>query len=186
MADEVNEEHGMTARAFGGANDPAVGSNMRCQIAFALRRFQTALAQVSISCKAVLIIVVADECERVPRLYSREKSWVDFWVTQEEVVKTCGEGIAQCAHLRVETGVFLSGEPRNLERMVKSIFVDRFLSVDFRQPSHSANEVLLDAPEVVLCLSIGEAEYGAGIGAAEDVRDAIRIAIDGYHFRDPR
>jgi len=34
--------------------------------------------------------------------------------------------------LPVEPSILLSGEPRNLERVVQSIFIERFLAVDFR------------------------------------------------------
>ena len=60
-----------------------------------------------------------------------------------------------------------------------------FLSVEFRQPTQSADKVLFDPPEVVFGLGIGKAKNSACVGATKYMRDTILVAIDGYHFCKP-
>ena len=62
--------------------------------------------------------------------------------------------------------------------MVESIFIQHLLAVQLGSAAQGEDEVFLDAPEVIFRLSVSEAEYGARVCAAKDVRDAVSVAID--------
>ncbi len=62
--------------------------------------------------------------------------------------------------------------------MIESIFIQRLLAVDFGGAAEGADEVFLDAPEVVFSLSVSKAEHRTAVGAAKDVWDAVSVAID--------
>ena len=62
--------------------------------------------------------------------------------------------------------------------MVESIFIERLRTVNFRSTAQREDEVFLDAPKIVFRLCVREAEHRACIGAAEDMRNAVRVAID--------
>ena len=140
--------------------------------------------RLAIAREAVLEIVVTNEGECVPRFDFCQQSRVYFRMTREVVVESGGEGVAQRTHMRVETRVFLAGQPRNLECVVESIFIESLLAVNFRSAAEGEDKVFLDAPEVVFGLSVGKAEHGAGVGAAKDVRDAVSVAIDRHAPRE--
>src|ERR1043165_7915714 len=93
-------------------------------------------------------------------------------------VKTSGEGIAQRTHARIETRVFRTCQPWDFERVVESILIEHLLTVKFRRTTESENEVFLDAPKVVFRLSVCKTKHSARVRAAEDMRNAVRVAID--------
>ena len=86
---------------------------------------------------------------------------------REVVVKTGGTKASHSARmLWIEPSIFLSGQSRNLERMIQSISVRRpSVAVDFSSAAERVDEVLFDPPEVVFGLRIGETENRARVGA---------------------
>ena len=56
-------------------------------------------SQAAIARKAVLIVVVTNESECVPRFDFRQQSRANFGMTSEVVVETCGESVAQRTHM---------------------------------------------------------------------------------------
>ena len=139
---------------------------------------RSAAAQAWITRKAVLIVVVTNERECVPRLDLRQQSRVYFRMTREIVVETRGEGIAQRAHVLVQARVFLTCQPGDLECVVESVFIQGLLAVQLGSSAQCVYIVFLDAPEVVFGLSVSKPEHGARVCAAKDVRDAVSVTID--------
>ena len=62
--------------------------------------------------------------------------------------------------------------------MVESIFIQHLLAVQLGRTAESEDEVFLDAPEVVLRLSVSEAEHSARVSTSKDMRNTVSIAID--------
>src|SRR5688500_13074604 len=81
--------------------------------------------------------------------------------------------------------VFLPREPGELEGAVEPVVRERALAVNLRRATHRANEVVLDAWEVVLGLRVGKPEDGAWVGSGEDVRDAVSVAMNRDRLRHP-
>ena len=97
---------------------------------------------------------------------------------REVVVETRRESIAQRSHARIEARVFRLSQPWNFECVIESIFFEHLLAVQLGRTTQSENEVFLDTPEVILRLSVSEAEHSAGVSATEDMRHAVSVAID--------
>ena len=62
--------------------------------------------------------------------------------------------------------------------MIESIVLEPSLAVYLGGSPEREDKVLLNPPEVVFRLGVCEAKYGARVGSAEHVRDAVSIAID--------
>src|ERR1700752_662646 len=103
---------------------------------------------------------------------------MNFRVTLEVIVETGREGIAQRAHLPIDPPVLGPCPPRNLKRVIYSIFIQSSIAVNFRGSAKCEDEVFFDAPEVVFSFSVGKTKCRTGIGATKDMRDAVSIAID--------
>src|SRR5205085_7168114 len=82
------------------------------------------------------------------------------------------------AHVRVESHVLFARQPRDLKRVVESVFIQGLLAVHLRSSAQCVYKVFLDAPEVVFGLSVSKPEHGARVCAAKDVRDAVSVTID--------
>src|SRR5690242_10625599 len=107
-------------------------------------------------------------------------------MAREVVIKADRESVAQRTHLRIETRVFLASQARDFECRVETIFVESLLTVQLRGPANGVNVVLFDAPEIIFRLSVSKAEHGARVSVAEDVRNAVSIAVNGDVARERR
>ena len=109
----------------------------------------------------------SDERERVPWLYSREHPRMNIGMIREIGIEAGGEAVENRAHLSGHARILRAREPRNLERPVAPIASHAVLSVHLGAPAECAQVIVLDTPEVVLCLRVGEAKRGRRIGFAE-------------------
>ena len=62
--------------------------------------------------------------------------------------------------------------------MVESIFIEHLLAVQLRRTAESEDEVFLDTPEIIFCLSVGEAEHCARVSTTEDMRNTVNVPIN--------
>jgi hypothetical protein len=103
---------------------------------------------------------------------------------RQVVIEAGREGVTKCPHPGIETTVFFTSQPGNLERPVPAIILKPLFAVKFRGAAKSRDEILFNAPEVIFGLGIGKTENGARIGSAKNMRHAIPIAIDSDHPRE--
>src|SRR5882762_7086935 len=95
------------------------------------------------------------------------------------IIEAGSEGIAESRHLRIEPAIFFAGQARNFERVVKAILVQALLAVQLGSSAKSENEILFDAPVIILGLRVGKTEDSARVGGAKDMRNTILVAING-------
>ena len=101
------------------------------------------------------------------------------------IIEAGSEGIAESPHLRIEPAIFFAGQARNLERVVKAILVQALLAVQLGSSAQSENEILFDAPEIILGLRVGKTKDSARVGLAKDMRNTIGVAINGHRLGQP-
>ena len=96
------------------------------------------------------------------------------------IIEAGREGIAERPHLRIKSAIFFAGQARNLERVVEAILVQALLAVQLGSSAKSENEILFDAPEIILGFGVGKTEDSARVGLAKDMRYTVRVAINGH------
>ena len=99
-------------------------------------------------------------------------------------VQALGKRIEQRAHLLRHARILGTRQTRDLERAVAPVAAEPALALHLGAPAKRADVVVLDAPEVVLGLRVGEAEHRAGVRLAEHVRNPVRVAIDRDAIRE--
>ena len=93
-------------------------------------------------------------------------------------IEAGGEAVENRAHLSGHARILRAREPRNLERPVAPIASHAVLFVHLGAPAECAQVIVLDTPEVVLGLRVGEAKRGRRIRFAENVRNAVGVAVN--------
>src|SRR5262245_3179447 len=93
-------------------------------------------------------------------------------------VQTRREGFIERLHGGVEPGEIRLGCRHNLERPIQQVRVEALGSVDLAVAAEAEDVTVLDLPEVVFGLGVGETEENTLVGWTIDVRHAKRIAVD--------
>src|SRR5688500_6337078 len=119
----INEKHRITARSLARAHNPAIGSHILLQLGADFSRTEFRRPEVVISCEAVLIIVVTNEGECVPRFNLLQQPRRYFRVPSEIVVEAGGEAVANGTHMGIKAFILLTREPRNFQRVISPILI---------------------------------------------------------------
>jgi len=103
----------------------------------------------------------------------------------EVVIEAGSESIAESPHLWIEAAVFCLRQTRNLERVVAAILLEALFAIQFSSPAQSKDEILFDAPKIILGLGIGKTENCARVGSAKNVRHVISVTINSHRPGKP-
>ncbi len=139
----------------------------------AVRPLQPRVAQV-----LVVMVLEADQGERVPGLDAFEQAALGVGVRVEVVIEARRKGVVQTPELLRGSLVLLDRTARDLETARQIVVEQGVLAVEFGAPADRPHEILLHLRPVVLGLGIGAAEHDARVGRTVDVRDAPRVAVD--------
>ena len=101
-------------------------------------------------------------------------------MAREVIVETSSKAIANGPHLGIETSVLFLRQSRDFQGAVSTILVQGLLAVDLCAAPQSRDEVLFDAPKIILGLGVGKAENSTRVGAAKNVRHTVSVAIDRH------
>ncbi len=93
-------------------------------------------------------------------------------------VQAGGEPVDQLLHATRQARVLGPCKARDFEGAIAPVAGHGTLAMRLGRAAQRPDVVVLDPPEVVLRLGIGEAEHGARVRLAEHVGNAVAIAID--------
>src|SRR5439155_21358663 len=88
--------------------------------------------------------------------------------------------VVDAPHTGVGSLILQARESRNLQEVRELVVTKRAFPVNLRCTAEGPDVVVFDLPEIVLCLSICEAEDARGIRLPIDVRYAVRVSIDRH------
>src|SRR4029434_4988849 len=117
-------------------------------------------------------------CECLPRLKLCYQPWLDLWVARQKVIESIDKGLAQFSLATTDSIIFSLRQTGYLERPIQHVISKCSFAVNFRSPPSSADERVLDLPEVVFGLGVDISKNAAHIRRPVDVRNAVAVTID--------
>src|SRR6266571_3001389 len=125
----IDQQHSVTRLAFRWPNDPPIRPHVCVQPSFVAGCLQFARRQDRVSRISVLIVVVADEGEREPRLHVSQDSRMRLRMPGQVVIEAGGESVAKGTRSRIKPLILFSCQTRDFKRVVQSILIERLLAI---------------------------------------------------------